>query len=90
MSGHNVSALLMEKARDLSDEAFVRMVEGRRAPMTDLISIEESAVELGVSVRTLRRWNNRPDAPKRVRRGRQLLYRRSDVERWLEQVRQAG
>jgi hypothetical protein len=90
MSGHKVTALLMEKARELSGEEFVRMIEGRRAPMTDLISIEDLAAELAVSVRTLRRWNNRSDAPKRFKRGRQLMYRRADVARWIEQVRRAG
>jgi hypothetical protein len=91
MSGSNAFASLMEKARDLSSEAFVRMIEGGRwIPAAELVSIKDLAAELDVSVRTLRRWNNRPDAPKRIRRGRRHMYRRADVQRWVEEVRRAG
>jgi hypothetical protein len=77
---------VMREARGLSCDEFVRMIEdGCPMRARDLVSIKGLAVELGVSVRTLRRWNERPDAPKRFRRGRRLMYRRADVEHWFEQ-----
>lgn len=77
---------LMEETRGLSSGEFVRMLEGGR-PMraSGLVSIKDLAAELGLSVRTLRRWNNLPDAPKRYRRGRRLMYRRVDVQHWHPQ-----
>jgi predicted DNA-binding transcriptional regulator AlpA len=61
-------------------------VRGRRQGL----SIEELAAGLGKSVRSLRRWNNRPDAPERVKQGRRLMYGREDVRHWLEQSRGDG
>jgi DNA-binding transcriptional regulator YiaG len=91
VSGNDAFASLMEEARHLSGEEFVRMMEGgRRIPAAELVSIKDLAAELGVSVRILRRWNRRPDAPKRLKRGRQLMYVRADVARWVEHVRRAG
>jgi hypothetical protein len=74
---------MMKDAEDLSADEFVRMVEGGR-PMrsSDYVSISELAVESGRSVRTLRRWNKLPGDPKRYRRGRRLMYRRTDVQHW--------
>ena len=59
--------------------------EDRKARFVPLVSIKDLAAELGVCVRTLRRWNNRPGAPQRVKKRRRLMYRRDDVRRWLEQ-----
>ena len=74
---------LIEQGRGLSTDDFVRMIEGD-CPMgaSDLVSIDDLALERGVSVRTIRRWNKLPDAPKRYRRGRRLMYRRTDVQAW--------
>lgn len=73
--------------RAASNDPYVRMLEqARRTSVAgDLVSIEDLAAERGVSVRTVRRWNNRTDAPQRVKRGRRHMYRRADVKRWLEQ-----
>jgi len=87
MSSKNPAQALMEEARGLSDDAFVRLIERGRTPVKDLVSIKDLAAELGVSVRTLRRWNNRSDAPQRVKRGRRLMYRRADVQHWFEAAR---
>jgi Helix-turn-helix domain len=76
---------LMEQGRRLNSDDFVRMLEGDGATRaSDMVSINDLAVELGVSIRTLRRWNKHPDAPKRYRRGRRLMYRRADVRAWFQ------
>lgn len=43
------------------------------------VSITEAASMLGVSIRTLRRWQAAGKMPKRVRRSRQLTYLRNDI-----------
>ena len=55
-----------------------------RSAASDLISIVDLAEQLGVSVRTIRRWQAQEDAPPRVKRSRRLKYRKSDVVGWLE------
>jgi hypothetical protein len=75
---------LLQAARSLGDDEFAQMIEARRPKERDLISIEDLAVERGKSVRTLRRWNKRPDAPKRVKWGKKRMYKRGDVARWLD------
>ena len=84
-------ARLMKQGRGLSADAFVRMLEGD-GPMRagDLVSIRDLAIELGVCIRTLRRWNRLPDAPKRYRRGRRLMYRRADVQAWVERSKRTA
>jgi predicted DNA-binding transcriptional regulator AlpA len=77
---------MMDETRGLSSDDFVRMLEGdRQMRASDYVSIKELAAELGVSVRTLRRWNKLPDAPQRFQRSRRLMYRRADVQHWFEQ-----
>ena len=48
-----------------SDDPYVRMLLAARgrSQRSDLVSIRALAAEMGVSVRTLRRRNNHPDAP---------------------------
>ena len=69
-----------------SNDPYERMIQQarRRSEADDKVSIEDLAAELGVSVRTLRRWNNGPHAPQRVKRGRRRMYRRADVQHWFE------
>lgn len=38
---------------------------------------------LGVSVRTIRRYQAAGLTPSRIRRSRQLLYKRADAEAWV-------
>jgi hypothetical protein len=73
---------MMDETRGLSCDEFVKVIEGSGPTRRELVSIQDLAVELGVSIRTLRRWNNRPDAPKRYRWGRREMYRRADVQHW--------
>lgn len=81
---------LIEAARGLGDEAFVELIEPGRPRPGDLVSIADLAAELGVSVRTLRRWNTSAEAPRRFRRRRQLMYRRADVAEWVKRMRGSG
>jgi hypothetical protein len=74
---------MMKDAEGLSADELVRVLEGGRSMRSsDYVSISELAAESGRSVRTLRRWNKLPGAPKRYRRGRRLMYRRTDVQHW--------
>ena len=45
---------------------------------------EELAKELGVDAHTLTRWRTSGTGPAYLRVGRQVRYRRDDVEAWLE------
>jgi excisionase family DNA binding protein len=59
------------------------------APTTEiedarLLSIEELAAYLDVSVATVRTWRANKSGPRGIRIGRHVRYRPSDVELWLE------
>jgi len=68
------------------DRRDIAMLDAARArsAVSELISITELAEQLGLSVRTIRRWQALGDAPPRVKRSRRLMYRLSDVVAWLE------
>lgn len=51
-----------------------------------LISPAELAETLGVSIRTLARWNQRRIGPARVRVGRLVGYRPASIEAWLAEA----
>ena len=53
------------------------------------ISRLDLAVELGLSIDTLRRWEAMRIGPVSVRAGRKFYYRRAAVEEWLEEQEQA-
>jgi hypothetical protein len=52
--------------------------------MAGWISRLDLALELGLSVATLRRWDDRRIGPACVRAGRTTFYRRAVVMDWLE------
>ncbi len=54
------------------------------------ISRLDLALELGVSVDTLRRWEARRTGPPCVRAGRKVYYRRDAVQDWLEDQEQTA
>ena len=54
-----------------------------RRVLDGFISPEELAKELGVSVRTLARWDAERTGPPRAVCGRKPLYRVESVRRWL-------
>ena len=47
------------------------------------IPIAVAASELGVHVRTLKRWKNQHYGPPSVRIGKRIFYRRADIAAWL-------
>ena len=55
----------------------------------EFLTIGELAARLRKPVNTLYRWNSRNEGPAYLRVGRTVLYRRTDVEKWL-QSRYAG
>jgi len=58
--------------------------EKPRTIMVGWISRLDLALELDLSVDTLRRWEAQRTGPTCVRAGRKVYYRRSAVEAWLE------
>jgi excisionase family DNA binding protein len=55
-----------------------------------LLTPHEVAVFLGVPLRTIYRWRSRGDGPRGYRIGRHVRYRVDDIERWLEDRRDAS
>lgn len=53
--------------------------------LDDWMSRAELALELGLSVDTLARWETRRIGPACVRIGRKVLYRRGAVQEWLRE-----
>jgi hypothetical protein len=51
--------------------------------LSQFLTKKELATELGRNPRTLDRWDVLGIGPPRTRVGRQVLYRRASVERWL-------
>jgi hypothetical protein len=51
--------------------------------LSQFFTKEELAAELGRNARTLDRWEVLGMGPPRTLVGRQILYRRSSVQRWL-------
>lgn len=66
-----------EKAELLSDPGWVSVAQ------SELLTLPEVAVQCGVSERTMWRMQRRGDMPPRIRDGRALLYKKSDVAEWL-------
>lgn len=51
---------------------------------TDLLTITELSKIISVSPDTLYQWRHRGYGPRSTKAGRRVLYRRSDVDAWLE------
>ena len=51
---------------------------------TDLLTLEEAAELLRTSPATLRWWRHAGTGPKSAKLGRRVVYRRADVERWVD------
>lgn len=51
----------------------------------ELLTPEETAALLKVTVRTLRYWREQGTGPQYVRVGRRVRYRRRDLDAWLRQ-----
>ncbi|NPC96614.1 AlpA family transcriptional regulator [Nocardioides sp. zg-DK7169] len=53
---------------------------------TDLMRIEEVSELTGIPLNTLRYWRaNTRTGPKSAKLGRRVVYRRQDVEAWIDQ-----
>jgi hypothetical protein len=52
--------------------------------LSDYLTEDQAAVELGCCIRTLRRWRDLSEGPAITRLGRRVLYRRSTLLAWLE------
>ena len=50
-----------------------------------LLTAEELADFLDVPIKTLYAWRYRGEGPIGFRAGKHLRYRRSDIQRWIEQ-----
>ena len=55
----------------------------------ELVTQQQLANELQVSIRTLERWRKDGTGPAFIRVGRSLRYRRSDIDAWLTQQRRS-
>lgn len=62
-----------------------------RAFMSDWLSREELAEELGIAPGTLAKWATERKGPPLVKVGRRVFYRRAAVRKWLAaRERKAG
>jgi DNA-binding transcriptional MerR regulator len=52
--------------------------------MSEMLSIEQLAEKLKTSVNTVRYWRTIGYGPKSARIGRRVMYRRADVEAWID------
>ena len=52
--------------------------------MEPLLTTRETATVLQVTPEALRVWRHRGQGPAAIKYGRQVMYRRSDIEAWLE------
>ena len=53
-------------------------------PEHDLLTITETADLVRAPVATLRYWRHRGTGPRSFRLGRRVLYRRDDVDAWIQ------
>ncbi|MFH7324791.1 helix-turn-helix transcriptional regulator [Aeromicrobium sp. JJY06] len=58
--------------------------------MDELLTTEEVAEIARTSPSTVHFWHTRGTGPRSAKIGRRRLYRRADVEAWLEAARAAG
>lgn len=49
-----------------------------------IMTTKDVAEYLRVPVTTIYRWNLNDEGPRRIRLGRHLRYRKSDVDEWLD------
>jgi excisionase family DNA binding protein len=55
----------------------------------EYLKIDEAAAYLRKPIETLRKWRSQGTGPRAAKAGRNLLYRRSEIDRWVrEQERQ--
>lgn len=52
--------------------------------MSELLRIQEVSELTGIPINTLRFWRANSTGPKAAKLGRRLVYRRTDVEAWID------
>lgn len=52
--------------------------------MKPLLTTAATAEVLGIAPQTLRMWRHRGQGPLAIKYGRKVMYRREDIEAWLE------
>jgi predicted transcriptional regulator len=68
------------KSSEPDFDADAMLEAAKAASMTsEFVSIKRTADLLGVSVRTVRRWQAEGKMPERAKRSREQMYRRADI-----------
>ena len=57
--------------------------EGRQSEM---LTVEDVAQMAGLAVGTIRYWRSIGTGPKSFRLGRRVVYKRADVQRWIDEA----
>jgi hypothetical protein len=65
-------------------------MSGSRDVLSEFVTKEEFARELGKNPRTLDRWSVLGIGPPRTKIGREVLYRRSSIQKWLISQEEPG
>jgi hypothetical protein len=73
----------------LTPEGLAMTDNSRDASVTALLTLTEAAAVLRTPVATLRYWRHLGIGPAGFRLGRRVLYRRDDLDRWVEDQRTA-
>jgi hypothetical protein len=62
------------------------ILENNKTRMRDILTIQELADEENIPIATLRWWRatNNPAGPRSGKRGKRVVYKRADVEAWIE------
>lgn len=58
--------------------------------MRQLLSMAEVNQLTGVSIDTLRRWRLSGEGPRSFKCGRRVVYDRTEIDAWINSLRQAG
>jgi DNA-binding transcriptional MerR regulator len=64
--------------------------QARERPLPELLTTRELADSLGVPVSTVRFWRGRGEGPPGFKLGKRVVYRTTDVARWLDQQRKSA
>jgi predicted DNA-binding transcriptional regulator AlpA len=59
-------------------------------PQSELLTLPEAAEHLRAPVATLRYWRHLGSGPRSFRLGRRVLYRRGDLQAWVDAQRNNG
>lgn len=57
---------------------------------SDLLTLDEAAAYLRTSPENLRKWRTQGKGPRAGKHGKQLRYRRAELDRWILEREQEG